>query len=62
MNFKIEPVTPFQRVYDKNRKLKTDLLKFANGKDRPAPLPVLGVIKGKVKVKAAGAGTPTARK
>lgn len=47
MNFKIEPVTPFQRVYDKNRKLKTDLLKFANGKDRPAPLPVLGVIKGR---------------
>lgn len=62
MNLKIEPVTPFQRVYDKNRKLKTDLLKFANGKDRPAPLPVLGVIKGKVKVKAAGAGTPTAGK
>lgn len=60
MNFKIEPVTPFQRAYDRNRKLKTDLLKFANGKDRPAPLPVLGVIKGKVK--AAGAGTPTAGK
>lgn len=47
MNYKIKPVTPFQRVYDKNRKLKTDLLKFANGKDRPAPLPVLGVIKGR---------------
>lgn len=47
MNLKIEPVTPFQRAYDRNRKLKTDLLKFANGKDRPAPLPVLGVIKGR---------------
>ena len=47
MNLKIEPVTPFQRAYDKNRKLKTDLLKFANGKDRPAPVPVLGIIKGK---------------
>ena len=47
MNLKIEPVTPFQRAYDRNRKLKTDLLKFANGKVRPAPLPVLGVIKGR---------------
>lgn len=47
MNLKIEPVTPFQRAYDRNRKLKTDLLKFANGKDRPAPVPVLGIIKGK---------------
>ena len=48
MNFKIEPVTPFQRAYDRNRKLKTDLLDFANGKERPKPIPVLGVIKGRV--------------
>ena len=60
MNLKIEPVTPFQRVYDRNRKLKTDLLDFANGKEMPKPLPVLGVIKGKIK--AAGAGTPTTGK
>lgn len=45
---KVEPVTPFQRTCDRNRRLRTDLLKFANGKPKPRPIPVLGIIKGRV--------------
>ena len=48
MNLKIEPVTPFQRAYDKSRKLKTGLLAYANRANKPKPIPILGIIKGRV--------------